>query len=501
MALGVGAKIHSTGFKMPKSGDGANKLSPNINNNTLASAFSSIYSFEGLANVETKEPLLRHLIPQGINIYVAQGGSGKTFLAYHILVEMLRRGAGCVCIDFDNPKDLPKSRGLLEVVEREGLKDNFVYLNVESYTRWREERKKGTYIEFLEYVFSLLPDGGEYFILIDSLQNFLPNVSDDTATFEFFKLLRKWSQGKNITFLILHHISKVARWTKGSTNIVNMSDVTYQLKSFKENGIIVSYTLAVEKARYLVPESLTIELKDDYQVEISEFAIDSETTKVVLRALVSYLRKNPRSKQSQIFEGLKEKFSRRQIEPVLKEYAEKGLFKTERGEKNAIFYEVNEESEYLHILFVKELPEVKKKLLCFVDSLMKDEISSFPDNISVNQFVFSTPEEVRKSVYRLTEREAEIVLSQLYELFPDDLPEDCYYEKADKKKLISEIEKMIARGLLFADDLPPLVWNSKEYKVLTDIEREVPAKVIREYVEELKMKFSFEDEDEENFDF
>lgn len=395
-----------------------NGANGNTNNNSLSSIFASIYSFDELKNVETKELLLSHLVPEGVNLYVAKGGEGKTFLSYHITYAFLRKDWKVIYIDFDNPVDLPKSRGLLEVVE--SFKDDFVYFNLLSYQRWAETNKDKSYKKFLEWVFSQLPDNNRYLVVIDSLQNFLPNVSDDSLTFAFFKLLREWSQKKNITFLVLHHISKIARWTKGSTNIVNMSDVAYQIKAEREGGLIVSYSLVLEKARYLSPEELTISLKDNYEIEISQYAIADENTKVILRALISVLRREGELKQSQLFEKLKEKgFTRRKVEPVLKEYSGKGLFIVRRGEKNSIIYAVNEDSEYIPILFHRELSQIKKAVLEFVDGLLRDEIREFPDEITVKQFRFLTPQEVKNTIYRLSDKEAEEVYSQLLSFFPD----------------------------------------------------------------------------------
>jgi predicted transcriptional regulator len=202
-----------------------------------------------------------------------------------------------------------------------------------------------------------------------------------------------------------------------------MSDTAYRIKAEREGSLIVSYTLVLEKARYLSPEELTISLKDNYEIGISQYAIADENTKVVLRVLVSVLRKEGELNQSEIFKRLKEKgFARRKVEPVLKEYCKKGLFTVRKGEKNSVIYSVNEDSEYIPILFHRELSQSKKSLLEFIDSLMKDEIREFPDEIVVNQFRFLTCGEVKKNIYRMSDEEAEELHRQLVSLFPDSPP-------------------------------------------------------------------------------
>lgn len=462
----------------------------NKNNNSLASIFASIFNFEELKSVEPKALILSHLVPEGINLYVAKGGEGKTLLAYHIVYSLLKEGWSVIYVDFDNPVDLPKSRGLLEVVEN--YKDRFVYLNLQSYQKWAEKNGGKGYIRFLEWIFSSLPDEGRYLVVIDSLQNFLPNVSDDALTFNFLKLLRKWSQEKKITYLVLHHISKVSKWTKGSTNIVNMSDVTYKVRAEREGGIVVSYSLFLEKARYLSPESLTIQLKDEYEVEISQYAIEDENTKMILRVLVSILRKEGPMNQSELYKKVNNKgFSRKKVEPVLKEYVGKGLFKAERKKQhNSIIYSVNEDSEYISLLFHKELSEIKKALLNLVEGLLDDEVGEFADEVVVKQFRFLTPYDVKNAIYRLTDEESEEVYKQLADQFPDS-PE--INPEVKKQRILERIEIMaIHDKIVFLDNLnPPLVVNGRTYTTLRDIEEDlanIPLEALQEYEEQLREK-------------
>jgi archaellum biogenesis ATPase FlaH len=382
---------------------------------TLASLFQDVFSFEELEQVEEKELIFHHIVPRGINLFVADGGTGKTLLAYRYMPKFLELGYSCVYFDFDNPIDLPKSRGLLSKVKEMGKKDEFVYFTYNSYQRWIDKYSKNKYSlrRFFEWALDRLIEGKKYVVFVDSLQNVIPNVSDDALTYALFKLFRKYVQKIDITFIVLHHISKTAGWSKGSTNIVNMSDVSYRLKSFKENKVVTSFVLIQEKARYLTPEEVTIKLKDDYEIEIVEYAIEDELTKMILRSLVSILRKEGKLNQSRIYDLMKEKnFSRRQVEPILKEYTEKGLFHLERGEKNARYYSVNEESEYVGILFDVELSEVKKELLKELE-----DIETFPpiriEREKEKSVEYRTAVALRKDIYKLSDEEAKSVFHQL----------------------------------------------------------------------------------------
>jgi DNA polymerase III delta prime subunit len=69
----------------------------------------------------------------------------------------------------------------------------------------------------------------------------------------------------------------------------------------------------------------------------------------------------------------------------------------------------------------------------------------------------------------------------------------------DRDKILSEIEEMIKKKILFADDLPPLLYNGKEYKVFTDIAKDVPTSVLKEYLQRIKEEFAGVEEVAEDF--
>jgi len=492
---------------------------------SLSSLFQDIYSFEELEQVEEKRLLLSHIVPRGINLLVAKGGSGKTFLAYHYLVQFLSSGYSVVYFDFDNPVDLPKSRGLLSKVRELNRESDFAYLNYNSYQRWVDKVSTGgkrSLKRFLEWVLQkLCEDGGKegkYVVFLDSLQNIIPNVSDDTQTHVFFKLLREYTQKLDVTFIVLHHPSKVVGWSKGSTNIENMSDVSYRLSPQREGGIIVSFTLVVGKARYLTPEQLTIRLRDDYGMEIVEYAIEDDLTRMILRALVSLLRRHGELKQSELYELMKEKkFSRRQIEPVLKEYTEKGLFILRRGDKNAHYYSVNEESEYIGLLFDVELSDRKKELLEYLRLKKIDEFPPIRIEKGKEKCVeYRTAVALRKDIYKLSDEEAKYILDKLKRYFegeewgeiPEEEGETPVRERDEKKEeldlkaeLLERVVRLCEEGSLSREfpkelqmfgikNLDELV-KRVDYLPLGELERYVSK--LEEYALNLGFQEEFED--------
>jgi len=69
----------------------------------------------------------------------------------------------------------------------------------------------------------------------------------------------------------------------------------------------------------------------------------------------------------------------------------------------------------------------------------------------------------------------------------------------DRDKILSEIEEMIKKKILFADDMPPLLYNGKEYKVFTDIAKDIPTSVLKEYLQRIKGEFAGVEEVAEDF--
>jgi hypothetical protein len=69
----------------------------------------------------------------------------------------------------------------------------------------------------------------------------------------------------------------------------------------------------------------------------------------------------------------------------------------------------------------------------------------------------------------------------------------------DRDKILLEIEEMIKKKILFADDMPSLLYNGKEYKVFTDIAKDVPTSVLKEYLQRIKGEFAGVEEVAEDF--
>ena len=397
-------------------------------NQSIVQDFWSLieYSFDDIKNVETKNIRWGFFVEQGVNIFVAKAGEGKTLLLYTIALQYLREGKKVYYVDFDNPVDLPKDRDFPDIVEKLGVEDLLVYINTNHYLRYLEKRNKGSVGRFLKELFEAVDNNSAIFL--DSIQNFI-DTNDQKQTTAFMNMLRKYSNLKGLTFAGIHHIARTTGKTKGHTQIEDMADSVYMVKAFKDGALIEKWGLSVAKQRYRTSSELTIILKDDFEMEIDDVAILDETILTILRVAVSVIRKSDKDLiQKELKEKIKEKLPSvgiTKIDNVIKEYTQKGLFKTIRGgATNKLIYKINEESPYLSLLFDNDLSEIKKELLNILKELeeLPEEIEIKDDTGSIR--IFKTPEAIKNHIWKMKDEEAKLILDKLKSNTVDDELDD-----------------------------------------------------------------------------
>ena len=388
----------------------------NSNQSTIQDFWSLIeYSFDDIKNVETKNIRWGFFVEQGINIFVAKAGEGKTLLLYTLAIQYLKESKKVYYVDFDNPVDLPKDRNLPEVIEKLGVEDLLVYINTNHYLRYLEKRNKGSVGKFLKELFEAVDNNSVIFL--DSIQNFI-DTNDQKQTTAFMNMLRKYSNLKGLTFAGIHHIARTTGKTKGHTQIEDMADSVYMVKAFKDMSLIEKWGLSVAKQRYRTSPELTIILKDDFEIEIDDVAILDESVLAILRIAVSVIRKSAKDLiQKELKDKIKEKLPSEginKIDNILKEYTQKGLFRTIRGgATNKIIYRINEESPYLSLLFDNDLSEVKKELLNTLNEIddLEEDIEITDNTGSI--IVFRTKEAIKSVIWRLTDEQANEILIKI----------------------------------------------------------------------------------------
>jgi len=388
----------------------------NSNQSTLQDFLSLIeYSFDDIKNVETKTVRWGFFVEQGINIFVAKAGEGKTLLLYTLAVQYLKEGRKVYYVDFDNPVDLPRDRNFPDVIEKLGAENLLVYINTNHYLRYVEKKRKANVGKFLKDLLDAVDD--DCVVFLDSIQNFI-DTNDQKQTTAFMNMLRKYSNLKRLTFASIHHIARTTGKAKGHTQIEDMADSVYVVKAHKKNSIVESWSLIISKQRYRTNTELTVKLLDDFDFDVSDVAVLDETTLAILRFAVSYIRKSENGyvRQSDLRKVIKDKFNtvgNNRIFSIIKEFLDKGLFIEKTGIKNTKYYEVNEESSYLPLLFDNNLSECKKELLEILKEIDDEELNLEVKDERDTIIVYKDKRTIKLNIYKMSDFVASQILEKL----------------------------------------------------------------------------------------
>jgi len=402
------------------------------NNNSIQD-FTFWQSYDYLGKLKSvPEPSIYNgwIVEGGKNIIYGSGGVGKSILAFTNALEILKKHEDFIVfyLDYDNPISLPKARGLLDVLEE--YKGQFIYINqshlndilnssISSKLQLKKIRNKLKQI--LMFIYHTVSSDKKVLVIVDSLQRFV-DINEQGEISTAFEYMDK----TGFTYIILHHQNKLNQF-KGLTYIRDSVDSFYEVKSIERNnnGSISLHSIVADKRRFLTEQEITF--KYDF-LEIKEILYGASIEKeeaVILRTAVSILRKeSDLLNQSKLVNKVKEKLGNigvKKIRFVIKSYIDKGLFIERTGVNNAKFYEVNENSHYLSILFDNNLSETKKEILSLIDELQKmhidlDKTMEVKDKSGTFK-TYKKLETIKKDIYRINEDMAKDILDKLNNFF------------------------------------------------------------------------------------
>lgn len=202
-----------------------------------------------------------------ITMVYADGGNGKSWLAFAVAKYCAMQQMDVVYLDFDNPLSVLKDRNIhSKLIEPH---DNLFYIqrskcqmqSHEVLERMAQQASAGKYENTL--------------IVFDSLRDFTEVNNDNRAMHTMSKI--KDVREAGATVLIIHHSNKDGKNYQGSNNIRNSVDNMYQLK--KLNSVDgVSSLLEVRKERapitdkafHISPETLLFEEMDIQTAKLSD---------------------------------------------------------------------------------------------------------------------------------------------------------------------------------------------------------------------------------------
>lgn len=154
-----------------------------------------------------------------ITLFYADGGNGKSWLAFALAKHCVQRGLNTVYCDFDNPLSVLKERHIDKNLIQAHHDLNYIQrgkcqLSPQDLLQKLDEQAIGN--AFDHYVF-----------FIDSLRNFC-NVNNEQQSMSTMDTLMNLREA-GATIIILHHSNKDGKNYQGSNNIRNSVDNMYQL--------------------------------------------------------------------------------------------------------------------------------------------------------------------------------------------------------------------------------------------------------------------------------
>jgi len=319
--------------------------------------YSLLFKYGNIVkNIEERTILLNFLLDGGVNFLIGGGGVGKTYLCYHLIVALLRMNYEVFYIDIDNPSSILKERKFEDKILELNKQDNIRYYN---FYDVKEALKNKDTKTLEQFILTLMSEIANYkkqnpeknvVVFLDALQGLIRDFGVEKTSSDFMYKLRYYSE-LGITYIVLHHTTKAnSQQFKGFTVIRDACDMMYFIKEARKDATnnIVSYVLQSEKNRYRTSPKITIKLVGNYEFNVVEDAL--EGIEIVALKLIYFALKDGKKLMKQelvaaVKKGTSVDIGRATTNELIDEFVKKGFLKTEKGDRKAIYFMINEENE------------------------------------------------------------------------------------------------------------------------------------------------------------
>jgi len=314
---------------------------------------------------KNRDILYNFIAANGVNFLVGAGGSGKTYLCYHLIIDLLRQNYNVFYVDLDNTDELFIERGFSDKVVRIGKGDYIRYFNNQDYEiSTNDDELKALKIkdefDFATKTIKTIIKYKQRFseqnvvVFIDSLHNLIDDFSIERMSNIFMRFLRRTAR-KGLTLIVLHHTAKANNQFKGFTVIRDAADMMYTIAKTQRDafGNVTDYILKVEKNRYSAPEQLQIKILGDYEFKTVNTVLDLDENTVLKIAYFALL-KNKEMQKMQLNQhirdkliGIGQKIGRIKVGEILDKFIELRLFNIRQGDKAAVYLSLNMQNDTL----------------------------------------------------------------------------------------------------------------------------------------------------------
>ena len=220
---------------------------------------NSLLNIKKLSEIEIISPkfLLENVCPlqeNEINIFSANGGSGKSYFTLLLMLHLSNLGKKCFCWYSEDEEGITKGR--LEKLKKIhlNLKDDNLTIIGKNNQPLRIVEKNNRKLEINEKFNLLKKELKDYdVILLDPLIAFYGGDENDNSEARYFmSLLNKWASEDKKTFIVIHHNNKKdkegASSIRGASAFVDACRMQYSINEDKEN---TKYRIAkIEKTNH-----------------------------------------------------------------------------------------------------------------------------------------------------------------------------------------------------------------------------------------------------------
>lgn len=286
-----------------------------------------------IEGIEERDTLIDNfLLEKSINILWGKSGLGKTWLCFGLCRLLASKGCDIVYLDADNGIDIVKDRGYDKVIKE--LNGQMTYINADFFDEPRKD---------MEEVFNKLlknaPNGYQKAVFVlDSLTFFLGGSVYDESKIDKFVAFCKRLRRAGGTLIIIAHSTKGGSELRGSSNLQNAVDESWEVKKEPSFDGELNFTCSPHKRRLNVYKTgfnislqeCLLKVVDSATIEVKEG--EHEAIKIIQSGL-----QNGDCSQNRLLEILGRKKNDRLYTRVLKRFD--GVYwNAKEGKNRSIIY-------------------------------------------------------------------------------------------------------------------------------------------------------------------